>query len=245
MKGLPTNTWRRIAAESATIVFSILLAFGIDAWWAQRQIQNDVHESLQAIKTELESNLTLIDRETSYRQAVIKSIEKLDTNNAESDQLDSEDLDRLLGDLVWVGKSEFSTGALEAALRSELFSNIKDGELRRVLAALPALYEYVWEFELEDSASTTNRLYPYLAANGSLNQIANTTVSGRPGTGEFAFEPDYRVPKNRDHSQLLDSDEFLGLLTTEHWDHMNVLDALQRLRPRIEKAIELIGLQNH
>ena len=242
MKGLPTNPWHRIAAESATIIFSILLAFGIDAWWAERQIQNDVHESLQAIRAELESNLTLVDREASYRQAVIKSIEKLDTNDAESDQLYPEDVDKLLGDLVWVGKSEFSTGALEAALQSELFSNIKDGELRRVLAALPALYEYVWEFEKADSESTTNRLHPYLSANGSLNQIANTTGSGRPGTGEFAFEPNYRLTEIRDHSPLLRRDEFLGMLSTKHWDHLNVLDALQRSLQYLDLSGELLGI---
>lgn len=240
MKILSAAPWHRIAAESVAVVFSILLAFAIDAWWADRQIQGDVRESLQAIKTELESNLTLVDRETKYRHAVLASIDKLDTKSAENGQIGSGELDRLLGDLTWVGKSEFSTGALEAALRSEIFSNMEGGDLKRVLAALPALYEYVWEFELADSESTRTQLYPYLVSKASFNQIANTLGSGRPGTGEFAGEQNHRVIEQRDHAALLNSDEFLGLLTTKHWYHADVLDALLRLKIQIEKAVELI-----
>ena len=33
------NSWRRFVAEAVVIVASILLAFGIDAWWADVQDQ--------------------------------------------------------------------------------------------------------------------------------------------------------------------------------------------------------------
>jgi hypothetical protein len=90
-----------------------------------------------------------------------------------------------------------------------------------------------------------NELYAFITTNGSLNQIANTQVSGRPGTGEFLGlpNPNYRVTEYRDHSQLLKSDIFLGLLTHQHWNHLDVLEALRRLKPKVERAMALIDRQ--
>jgi len=235
--------WRRITTESVTIIFSILLAFSIDAWWADRQMQQEVQESLKALRAELEGNLKLIERESNYREAVIASIEKLDSANSDPNLLSSDEVDKLLGDMTYVGQSEFSTGSLEAILQTGLFSNIENGKLQRLIASLPALYEYVWQFERTDRDSTEGRFDSYIGANGSFNQIANATGTGRPGTGEFASDFKYRVVERHDHSQLLMSNQFLGLLTQEHWEHGNVLDALQRLKPRIESAIELIDQQ--
>jgi hypothetical protein len=236
MKTLP---WLRISAESFAIVASILLAFAIDAWWANRVILREVQGSLLALRTELEGNLQLIDRELAYRNAAIASVKALNETAETSTDLAPDEIDRLLGDLTWIGISEFSTGALESLLQSGLFGQLEDQELRRVLASLPALYEFVNQFEQSDVQSTNSEFYSYLNANGSFNQIANTTGPGRPGTGEFAFETRYRVNAVRDHSDLLLSDEFLGILTQKHWDHTNVIGAFERLRPEVGRAVEL------
>lgn len=245
MTRLQDIPWVRILAESVAIIFSILLAFAIDAWWADRQIRVDIQENLLALKGELESNLGSIDQELSYRRAVISSIEALDEPNTGEGGSPPNEVDALLGDLLWIGKSGFSTGALNSTLQSGLLTHIEDGELRRLLAALPTDYEYVQQFESRDAESTVNGLYSYIMANGSFNQIANTQDSGRPGTGEIFGLPDpnYRVNEYRDHSQFLKSEHFLGLLTHQHWNHLDVLAALQRLRPKVERAIALIDQQ--
>jgi hypothetical protein len=243
MKRLQNIPWARIAAESVAIVISILMAFAIDAWWSERQIAHEVKENLVALKVELAGNLDLIEREMNYRKAVMASIEKINSALINAEPLSSEEIDILLGDLMWLGKSEFSTGALQSILQSGLYGQIEDGELRRLLASLPALYDYVLKFELDDIESTTHQFYSYIHANGSFNQIANTTTRGRPGTGEFLVNYHYHVFESRDHAQLLQSDEFLGILTQEHWDQYNVLANLQRLKPRVEAAISLIDLQ--
>lgn len=240
MKSSRGITWLRIGAESIAIVASILLAFAIDAWWADRQLRLDLQQNLVALSGELESNLRLIDRELSYRQAVISSIETLTQNKPGDGALSPDHVDRLLGDLLWLGRSGFSSGALNSILQTGLLAEIRDGELRRLLAALPASYQFVEQFERNDIESTQGRLYPYINQNGSFTQIANTQRSGRPGTDEFLDYTEYRLVERREHAQLLQSDEFLGLLAQEHWDHYNVAHALRRLRPEIERAITLI-----
>jgi len=45
--------WKRISVEAAAIVASILLAFAIDAWWAEQAEERDEHESLALIHRDL------------------------------------------------------------------------------------------------------------------------------------------------------------------------------------------------
>ncbi len=48
--------WGRLVAESAAIVVSILLAFTIDAWWADRKDRVEEVRILEALKAEFEDN---------------------------------------------------------------------------------------------------------------------------------------------------------------------------------------------
>jgi len=235
--------WPRILAEGVAIVVSILLAFGIEAWWSDRQIRQVVQENLIAVREELDVNLTVIERELIYRRAVISSIEKLNSPNIDQSAVNTIEVDNLLGDLTWIGKSEFSMGALGSILQSGVYTEIENGELQRILASLPAFYENVAEFELRDTESTLGQLFGYMNANGSFNQIINTAGSGRPGTGELKSDIHFRVIEQRDHSQFLQTDEFLGLLTMEWANHSDVVYNMQRLKSKLDKAIELIDLQ--
>jgi hypothetical protein len=156
---------------------------------------------------------------------------------------DSERVDELLGALTFIGVSYFSTGALDGTLQSGLLPNIRDTELRGILAALPRLYADVERFERSDAELTQSDFYSYVNENGSLNQIANATVSGRPGTGEFPLNYRYPVAETVDHSSLLTSGKFLGLLTQMDWSQLDTITAHERLRQQIERAIELIELE--
>lgn len=44
--------WKRIAVEAVAIVVSILLAFAIDAWWAEKQEREVEHVALQALRSD-------------------------------------------------------------------------------------------------------------------------------------------------------------------------------------------------
>ena len=233
-------SWPRIFAEGAAIVVSILLAFSIDAWWTDQETQRYLRESLAALEEELESNLDAIERELRYRRAVIASIEKINLSIDGADRLSAEEVDRLLGHLNWLGFTEFSTGALESTLQGGLFAKIRDAELQRLLAGLPALYENVQGFEHRDSEFTLGPLFEYINANGSYNQITNRTDSVRPGAGDVSFDVRFPVVESRDHRNLLNSDSFLGLLSLKHANHSDVVYNIERLKPRLSRAISLI-----
>jgi len=54
--------WKRIAVDSAAIVISILLAFAIDAWWAEKKERDVEHRTLQALRSDLLASNEELDR---------------------------------------------------------------------------------------------------------------------------------------------------------------------------------------
>jgi len=61
MKDVQSIPWRRISVESIAIVASILLAFGIDAWWGERLERSQEQILLTRLSTEFSTNLERID----------------------------------------------------------------------------------------------------------------------------------------------------------------------------------------
>ena len=58
--------WSKLLLESAVIVFSILVAFAVDAWWSQRQDRVREREYLQLLASDLQSTLANIRRFGSF-----------------------------------------------------------------------------------------------------------------------------------------------------------------------------------
>ncbi|MCH9693457.1 MAG: hypothetical protein K0U72_03015 [Gammaproteobacteria bacterium] len=62
MAGRQPVPWARIAVQATAIVISILLAFAIEAWWAERQEVELEHRTLQALRSDLEATNEELDR---------------------------------------------------------------------------------------------------------------------------------------------------------------------------------------
>jgi len=66
MDNVQTIPWKRISVESIAIVASILLAFGIDAWWGERLERSQEQILLTRLSTEFSTNLERIDRQQGF-----------------------------------------------------------------------------------------------------------------------------------------------------------------------------------
>ena len=235
--------WPRILAESAAIVVSILLAFSIEAWWADRRDRAEEQGILRGLKAEFEQNLGLIEIELPYRSAVVDSILKIFDASVARTSLEPEVLDELIGDVTWWGNVKYSRGAIDGLLQSGGLSLIENEELRRVLASMPSRYDLTTAAELNDQDTTLNVIIPYLNTHSSLSQIANTMAKGRPGTGEGQTPPVYPVGEPQDHTGLLRDPEFLGILVQEHWNHLGAIEAYGSLKAALENSVRLIDLE--
>jgi len=243
MTETPNIPWKRIAVEAIAIVGSILLAFAIDAWWADRQDRAEEQRIIVGLKSEFEQNLGLIEIELSYRNAVIDSILKIFDASVAPTSLEPDVLDGLIGDVTWWQNIKYSRGALDSLLQSNGLSLIKNEDLRGVLASMPSRYDDTAAAELNDEYTTLNVIIPFLNTHSSLSQIANTMAKGRPGTGQGSTPPVYPVGEPRDHTGLLRDPEFLGILVQEHWNHLGAIEAYESLKAALENSIRLIDLE--
>ena len=235
--------WKRISAEGAAIVVSILLAFSIEAWWENYQDRSEEQGILLGLKSEFEQNLGLIETEISYRNAVIDSILKIFDASVARNSIQPEVLDELIGDVTWWWNIKYSRGAIDGLLQSGGLPIIENEELRRVLASMPSRYDFTTAAELNDQYTTNNVVIPFLNTHSSLSQIANTMATGRPGTGIGPTPPVYPVSERQNHTDLLRDQEFLGILVQEHWNHIEAIRAYGSLKAALENSVRLIDLE--
>jgi len=236
----PDIPWKRIFVEGSAIVISILLAFSIDTWWDNRQDREEEKRILAGIKTELENNLSLIENEIAYRNAVVASILKIFDASAGKIELTSDEFDRLLGDVTWWANVDYSRGLIDGLVQSGRLTLIENKKLRDAIASLPNRYDVIRESEQNDQKVTRDIVVPYINAHPALTQIANTMADGRPGTGDAPTPPMHPVFNIRDHRELLQDTEFLGIVVQEHWNHVQVISDYEPFKALIEKILRQI-----
>jgi len=64
--------WSRMLIEGLVIVVSILLAFGIDAWWDERQQDEAAAHQVTRVVTELESNIARLELQVEHLDFTIE-----------------------------------------------------------------------------------------------------------------------------------------------------------------------------
>jgi hypothetical protein len=151
MKNAQEIPWKRISVEAVAIVASILLAFGIDAWWGERLEQSNEQVLLTRLGAEFAANLDRIDQVKGLSIIVDAS---LNLFGVISEATLNEDT-----------TVEVPTGMLRLALIAPLFEAdmplldafTKAGKLdivdeSRIIAAVS-----VWERQLRDYTSMAER----------------------------------------------------------------------------------------
>lgn len=90
---------RSLIAESLTIVFSILLAFAIDAAWDSRREREEELRFLTAIDPEITRNLERMEGVRTFRTSKRGAALELLQLSAQPD-VDASRVDALIGDLL-------------------------------------------------------------------------------------------------------------------------------------------------
>jgi len=234
--------WPRILAEGIAIVVSILLAFSIEAWWTDRQEQAEQERILLALKKEFETNLATIEEQLSYRRTVLVSVLQILDASAGKTTVDKEEFDRLLGDVVWTGWLDLSTGAMASLLQSGKLSLIENEELRQHLAAFPYWTETVVKMENFEMDRLDRDLIPFFYEATYMPQIYNT-MKGQPGVGNNPNPSILPTTETRDHRDLLHNSKFIGMMATERMDHNDAIFAYDLLKEQSNTAIRMIDAE--
>ena len=153
--------WLRIFVEGVVIVGSILLAFGIDAWWDLAQRDRETIEILVVLDAEFAEVEFLLDATLERNRTVIAAADSiLDQLRSGDDRIET----GLLGDLFRVPTANSTQGALSALISSGRLDLIPSRELQALLAGWSSILEDIHE----DEASAERFVYEELLPNMSL-----------------------------------------------------------------------------
>jgi hypothetical protein len=234
--------WKRLFAEGLAIVLSILLAFGIDAWWQGRQQKYAETVLLQAILDDLGKKKNLLAREKKYNQAILESASTLVNAAADTQRnLGEDDIDRLIAFTWWYhDPSVWDSAPMLSLIEGGDFSDITNPGLGQKLSELHLSLGKMKTVYANDQEFHNDVLIPFFIANVNLPQIANATkhVPGDPESG-YVF-PDFVVATQYNHLDLLSKVEFQSLLVAKIDKLVDMSGPLIELDKQLDESIEMI-----
>jgi hypothetical protein len=155
----------RVLLEAFVIVGSILLAFGIQAWWDNRQDEGYVRRSLQGTLAEMTAVGADLELEAPVHRA---RLSRVDTLRARMEAAGAGATfaipDTLLAALFYDYVADFPSGMVESVISSGHLDKVKSDVLRRSLLSWVALLEDQRDDQTRASAFGSMELQPYLRA---------------------------------------------------------------------------------
>lgn len=214
-------------AQATAIVASILLAFLIEAWWSDRQEDEEKDRLLEALKSELSANLEAIENNKKYREAVLAGCNRILTISP--DDISADDFDILVADLLWAMKPSMLTGALTSFSAGGKLVLIDDPELTLKISRVDDFLELYEKIMSEDDIRMRNVFLPFLVKKAAFVQLSNATAAGPPGGAKWITGDKIPTQSKRDHRYLLEDEEFRGLVVLKRWDQTDSIGALDYL----------------
>lgn len=209
---------RRALVEGVVIVGSILLAFGVDAWWDGVQDRSEEALILRALETEFAENL---DAFRAIHGVHLKSASELeyliDLMSSKSDGEIIQVADTLLRPLISFRTADPATGTLNTLLASGRIDLIQNQALQQALAGWPAALEDTAEDErlVRDvvHGQLINGLMGDVELAGLLATWTSLTAAGQTQRDELRPSPaSYPVTVTRSSRTLVGQRYHLGSL---------------------------------
>ena len=215
--------WKRLAAEGAAVVVSILLAFAIDAWWADRMEYRAQRVELARLHGEFSEISRQLELE-SREEITAAGIELLQMSREQVDRDEPLEVsDALLSDLTFYGNFDVATPVLDGIILSGRLDRF---ESERVVSAI-----FEWRLAIKEVMENDNRLreiataqlIPELAERGNVSSALLRTRS----------DPEKTI-------KLLVDDEFEGHLALRIRMNRIFDRRLRSLRPIVDEVIAAV-----
>lgn len=236
--------WKRISVEAAAIVVSILFAFAIDAWWADRQRLIEERSVLLSLYPEVQELVRLVDRYEIYIDA-LRDATRRTYNASASSKIETSDaeIDQHLIEIGWyIEPSIANAPVLESLVKGGGLEVVSSGELRLHMVNAMALLDAYKEEVSRDSDFYNGALLPFLQAHASLGQVYSQE-SHEPGLPERVY-PSYNVISPDVYSSnraVFENQEFRNLLLHRITTTTNILLWQQSdLEPELKALTSLI-----
>jgi len=237
--------WKRLLAEGAAIVASILLAFWIQASWDERQERSAERVVLQSLLDDLADKKEILVRQRIGHAAKLESVTRLLQAATDANRtIDRDSIDAVLFNLLWYNQdSTWESAPMISVTGGGKSSLITSEVLLQKLAALQVTISRVRNNYKNERDFYYNAITPFFMNNANLAQIA-ANGSHLPGLPDAAFEfPEINISSPRDHTTLLSRDDFQGLLFTKIDLQLDIQRTIESegLRENIDEIIKLLS----
>ena len=220
-------SWKRLAAEAAAIVASILLAFWIDAWWDGRKDTLEEHEILVGLKAEFVDLRSRLDQWANLNREGMAVLEKYLSDSVTG--MDSESIEWVFAYAYLINVLD-QGGALDALLASGRLERITDRDIRVLLEKWPDWLEDIHTNDLSFRDYGMREVVPFLTRHGIPRAICPE--------GEFVCPAPGPVPS--DYLQLAEDPEFRAILTIRRILMWATARDLEHARAEADKILVMI-----
>ena len=165
--------WMRLLAEGGAIVVSILLAFAIEAWWADRQVRLEEGVALNQLQVEFETNAGLLREKRQTQQYIYDAARYLLELTADENGSNM-DIPRVADSVMAISEVrtfDAEVGALSSLINSGKLGILQSNELRSALAAWPALISDLSEDEMGTWNYADTSILPYIDNRSSVRSL--------------------------------------------------------------------------
>ncbi|MEM6937258.1 MAG: hypothetical protein AAF552_12430 [Pseudomonadota bacterium] len=153
--------------EIVVIVASILLAFGIEAWWDERQNREEEQQILAGLErefTDYQDRLVFALKMHGEMSHAMKTIYQATDQGIWS--ATDITLDAALMRTLWPPTTELGGGVRDALVQAGGLELISDRTLREKLALWPGVYAEVLDDEVFSREMVFDKLLPHLTSQG-------------------------------------------------------------------------------
>ncbi len=205
--------WKRISAEGVAIVISILLAFGIQAWWESRQNQAEEVEILAGLEQEFKENVDVLEVRSQRVQTALAEVGELLVATQRGFWIETDGpIDDGLIALLAASTIDLGQSVRDSLVSSGRLELLENKRLRNALADWDGVLDEVHDDEMFAREWVYEHMYPYLVQSGvSLSRSYGDDIGTWPVPTESAAE-------REDATARLWSDPvFEALLQTRYW----------------------------
>jgi hypothetical protein len=164
---LKQNPWLRALLEGLVIVGSILLAFGIEAWWDRRNDRSEEDRIISGLHDQFSRYREYLNGAVDYqiqKAATIQNMLLIIQENQWQEQ--AEGFDNLLGTALIPSTLDLGQGELESVISSGHLGLISDEDLVLKLVQWEGVLDEVRDDEIVIRNMILERFLPYLTRKG-------------------------------------------------------------------------------
>lgn len=227
----------RLAAEGVVIVLSILLAFAIDASWAERQLRVEETEALAALEAEFTSNLhqvnTVIEMHTTWLEFVRMLVELPDERIT---ALPQETVSGIM--LATANPTTFDPvlGTTTSLVQAGKLGVLRDSRLREALSTFENFVDDA-EHDAELLFALAPDVWRAMVVHGAPWSDPATEVGTAGAVEGLSFLPKATA---QDLLNIRADQEVMGRINYFHWNVGYYLVELRRIQAQLSVVLELI-----